>query len=897
MPILRRMVNLFSRNKLQREIDRELAAHIEMRMEDNLAAGMSRKQARRDALLRFGNRGVMHERTTEADTSLYFESLWADMRYALRQLARSPGFAITAVLALSLGVGAATAIFSVIDVVLFRPLPFANQDRLVFPFMKGRTGGSLPASVLDYYEERDQLQTFAAMAGWSTLDRVNLERPEGSVSLRATKTTDNFFTVFGVAPILGRTFLPGEDQPGKDDVAVLSYEVWQDYFNGRTDVVGQSVKLDGNAYNIIGVMPVGFRFPLGMRQAIYTPLHAPESWRNARGMHWMRTVGRIKDGVTLQAAQADINRVMANLAKSWPQQEEGHTATLIPLAAEVNGFASDGRMKGPMQTLALAVLALLGIACVNVAGLLLARSVKREREIALRAAVGASRRRLIRQMINESLVLALAGLGGGVLMSWLLLKALNVFLVEAIARGADVALNLKVLAAALVIATLTSVLASLAPAIRLSGTDPNRALRGGSSAGSGASLGRNQHRLRSSFVITQVALSLVLLMVSGLLLRNLQALFKTDLGFNPHKIIAVVLDLSRGNYQDSSGKNEKDPLLTFYHPLLDRVSHLPGVTASGVIDLLPITEWGDGYEVHITGQAPYSKNAAMGAETRNVSPGYFDAMGIRLEHGRLLSPALDRPENTASSMVVNEAFRRKFFFNGGDPVGAHIDDADKAEGKSGIVGVVSDIRQDLQSPPMPEMDWLIDALPPKLRMDALRNMFLMVRTDGDPKALIPSLRSVIHDIDPGVPFRSQTMDEAINERLTFERMESWLFGIFAAFAVLLACIGLYGLISHEVQLRTREIGIRMALGSARSSVMMQVLRRVALLILGGTAIGWLLTLASGKVLASVVEIHAARDLGLLAGISAGMILVGVLTSIAPARAAASIDPMEALRAD
>ena len=889
MSILRRITNLFSRTKVHREIDAELRSHIEMRIEDNLAAGMSPREARREALLRFGNRAAIHERTSEADAALYLENLWADMRYALRQLARSPGFAITAVLALSLGVGAATAIFSVLDVVLLRPLPYANQDRLVFPFMKGRTGGSLPASVLNYYEERAQLQTFTAMAGYSTLDRVNLERPEGSVSLRATKTTDNFFTVFGVAPILGRTFLPGEDQPGKDNVAVLSYEVWQDYFNGRADIVGQSVKIDGSPYTIVGVMPAGFRFPLGMKQAIYTPLHAPESWRNARGMHWMRTVGRIKDGVTIEAAQADINRVMANLAKTWPQQEEGHTATLIPLAAEVNGFASDGKMKGPMQTLALAVLALLGIACVNVAGLLLARSVKREREIALRAAVGASRRRLIRQMINESLVLALAGLGGGVLMSWLLLKAMNVFLVEAIARGADVSLNLKVLAVALVIATLTSVLASLAPAIRLSGADPNRALRGG--AGSGASLGKGQHRLRSTFVITQVALSLVLLMVSGLLLRNLQELFKTDLGFNPDKIIAVVLDLSRGNYKD------RDPLLAFYHPLLDRVSHLPGVTASGVIDLLPILEWGDGYEIHITGQPPYPKNAAMGAETRNVSPGYFDAMGIKLTRGRLLSPSLDRPENTASSMVVNEALRRKFFSNGGDPVGAHIDDAGKAEDKSGIVGVVSDIRQDLQLPPMPEMDWLIDAIPPKSRMDALRNMFLMVRTDGDPKALIPSLRSVIHDIDPGVPFRSQTMNEAINERLTFERMESWLFGIFAAFALLLACIGLYGLISHEVQLRTREIGIRMALGSARSSVMLQVLRRVALLILTGTAIGWLLTLASRKVLASIVDIHAAQDLGLLAGISIGMILVGILTSITPARTAASIEPMEALRTD
>jgi predicted permease len=891
MSIFRRISNLFSRSKVDREIDAELKSHIEMRIEDNLAAGMSAREARRDALVRFGSPMVMKERTTDADTALYLQSIWADMRYALRQLARSPGFAITVILALSLGVGAASAIFSVIDAVLLRPLPFANQQRLVYPLMKTRTGGTLPSSVLSYYDERAQLQTFDVMAGYSTMGRINLESPAGAVSLRVVKTTDNFFNVFGVAPILGRTFLPGEDQPGKDNVAVLSYEVWRTSFNGRADIVGQTVRLDGSPYTIVGVMPAGFRYPLFMREAIYTPLHAPEAWTKARGMHWMRTVGRFKEGVSLQQAQADIDRVMANLARSFPQQEEGHTATLIPLAAEVNGFGSDGNMKGPMQTLTLAVLALLGIACVNVAGLLLARGVKREREVALRAAVGASRRRLIRQMINESLVIAVAGLAGGMLMSWLLLKAMNVFLVDALARGADVSLNLKVVGAALAISTLTSVLASLAPAIRLSGTDPNRALRAGSGAGAAISQSKSQHRLRSAFVITQVALSLVLLVVSGLLLRNLQALFHTNLGFDQKKIISVVLDLSRGSYQD------RDPLLAFYHPLLERVSHLPGVEAAGVIDLLPIAEWGDGYNIHITGQPPYPKDLPMSAETRNVSPGYFAAMGIQLTGGRMLSPSLDRPDDKASSMVVNEALRRKFFPNGGDPVGAHIDDADKAEDKSGIVGVVNDIRQDLQSQPMPEMDWLIDAIPPKTRLDSLRNMFLMVRASGDPQALMPSLRGAIHDIDPSVPFRALAMDDVVKDQLTFERMESWLFGIFAAFALLLAVIGLYGLISHEVELRTREIGIRMALGSTRGSVMVQVLRRVALLILSGTTIGWMLTLASSRVLASVVEIHTAQDLGLLAGISAGMAIVGILTSVAPARNAASIEPMQALRSE
>jgi predicted permease len=888
MSLSRRIANLFSRTKVEREIENELASHIEMRIEDNLAAGMSAEEARRDALLRFGNPVVVKEEATAADAALFLESIWTDVRYALRQLGKSPGFAVVAVLALSTGIGAASAIFSVVDAVLLRPLPFAHQDRLVFPFMKSRNGGSLPSSYLSYVDERAQLRSFDAMAGYSTFDRINLEGPTGTASLPAVKTTDNFFDVFGVAPVLGRTFLPGEDQPGKDNVAVLSYEVWQANFNGRADVVGKAVRLDGNPYTVVGVMPSGFRFPLFQREAIYTPLHAPEQWRNARGMHWMRTVGLLKAGVSREEAQADISRVMANLGTVYPDQEAGHTATLFPLAAEVNGFGSDGKMKGPLRTLVLAVMALLGIACVNVAGLLLARGVKREREMALRAAVGANRRRLIRQMINESLVLSVAGLAGGIVMSWLLLKAMNVFLVEAMARGADVHLNLTVVAVALVLSLLTSVLASLAPALRLSGTDPNRALR----VGSGAGTGRGQHRLRSAFVITQVALSLVLLIVSGLLLRNLQALFKTNLGFDAKKILAVGIDLSRGRYQ------EHDPVAAFYQPLLERVSHLPGVQAAGVIDVPPIAAWGDGYDVHITGQPPYPKDVSMAAETRNVSAGYFDAMGIKLLRGRTLSPALDGPDNLAGTMVVNEAFRKKFFPNGGDPVGAHIDDGPKPELKSGIVGVVTSIHQDLQQPPMPEMDWLIDEIPLKNRVDSLRNMVLMVRSNGDPQALVPSLREAVHAVDPTVPFRAPTtMEQIVGEQLVFERMQSWLFGIFAGFALLLAVIGLYGLVNHEVELRTREIGIRMALGSTRGSVMIQVLRRVALLVISGTGIGWGLTLALKKLLSSVVEIHAGHDFGLLAGLTAGIAVVGILASIAPAKRAASIEPMTALRTD
>ena len=883
--------SLFRRPQLESQLDEELRAYVEMLIDEKVAAGASYAKARHEALIEVGGEAQVKQAVREGRPGMGLETLIQDVRFALRQLGKSPGFAVVAVLALSMGIGAASAIFSVIDAVLLRPLPFDHQERLVYPYMKSRHGGSTPSSVPTYLEERAQLKTFAAMAGYSTLDRINLEGPEGAVSLPAIKTTDNFFDVFGVAPMLGRGFLPGEDIPGKDFVAVLSYEVWQAQFGGRKDVVGQSVRLDGNPYTIVGVMPVGFRYPLSRRDAIYTPLHTPAMWRTQRGFHWMRTVGRMKEGVTLEQAQADISRVMADLGRAYPEQEEGHTAQLIPLAEEVNGFGADQnkRMEGPIRTLALAVMALLGIACVNVAGLLLARGVKREREMALRAAVGANRRRLIGQLLNESLVLAGAGLAGGLLLSWGLLKAMNVFLVAAMARGADVQLNWKVAAMAAGAALLTSVAASLAPALRLSGTDPNGALRAGAA---GAGTGRGQHRLRSGFVVTQVALSLVLLMVSGLLLKHLQGLLKTDLGFDAKHTMATQIALSRGRYEG------RDPLPAFYQPLLERVSRLKGVKAAGLIDMIPVAEWGSGYEVHITGQAAYPKNAAMGAETRLVSQGYFDAMGIQLDRGRLLTPSLDRPENASSKMVVNEAFRRKFFAAGGDPVGAHIDDADKLEGKSEIVGVATDIRQDLQSPPMPEMDWLVDAIQPKDRFDQMRNMFLIVRFDGDAKALAAMLGDAIRGVDASVPFRvAVTMDEVVSEQLTMERMEGWMFGIFAAFALLLAVIGLYGLVSHEVQLRTREIGIRMALGSTRGLVMRQVLQRVLVLLIGGTVVGWGLALAMTRVLASLVSMQAGRDFGLMAGVSAGMLAVGLLTSLGPARGAATVEPVQALRAE
>jgi predicted permease len=810
-------------------------------------------------------------------------SILQDLRYTLRQLRKSPGFALTTILTLALGIGSAAAVFSVIDATLLRPLPYANQDRIVKPDTRSIIGWHQPWSLPSYLDARPQLTTFEALAGYNPYSRINLEGPNGPVSLPVVKGTDNFFTVFGVKPILGRTYLPGEDQPGKDMIAVLSYEVWQRDFGGQLDAVGKIVRLDGAPYTVIGVMPSGFRFPLQTKNAIYTPLHPDAGNAHCRGCHWMESVGLLKPGVTLQQAQANFTQVFANLARAYPQNDTGRTVKVLPLQAAVTK-----QVDAPLRTLGFAVLALLAIACVNVAGLLLARGVKREREMALRAAVGAGRGRLIRQLITESLVLSFAGLVLGMVIAFLLLAAMKTFLISALARGIDVHLNLTALAVAVVLSCITSVLASLAPALRLSGTDPNRALRSGISTGTS----RGQQRLRSGFVVTQVALSLVLLVVSGLLLRNLDALLSTKLGYPAEKILTTQITLSPAHYEN------KDPLVTLYQPLIDRVSHLPSVQSAGIISLLPIQNYGNNQDIHISGQPPYPPKLEVTAENRYVTPGYFDVMGIQLTGGRMLSEGLDPWQNPAGTVVVNQAFKRKFFSNGGNPLGAHLDDNDKPELKTGIVGMTTDIQQDLREPPLAEMDWLVSEFPPKDRLAMMGSMTLVVRSAGNPQQLVAPIREALHQIDPSIPFQTpETMAQVVSDSLVFERMENWLFGIFAGFALLLAIIGLYGLIQHEVELRTRDIGIRMALGSTRGRVVAQILLRVTVLMTVGIALGWSLTLALQKLLASVIEMHAAHDAALLTTLTLTLGLIGIAASLLPARRAASIDPMQALRTE
>lgn len=797
-------------------------------------------------------------------------ALRQDLRYALRQMRRAPGFAFVTIATLALAIGCAAAVYSVIDATIVRPLPYQQPERIVRLDTYSPQGYTQPASWPQYLDWRRSNTTFAALAGFQPTSS-NLEMNGGAVPVRVVEGTDAFFNVFGVAPLLGRTFLPGEERPGQNNVLVLSYELWQNTFGGRKDVLGSAVR-------IVGVMPAGFRYPLGTTNALYRPVHVIFTNLTQRGNHFLPIIGRLKPGVPLATAQADMQNVFNNLGRAYPD-EAGRRIKLVTLAD-----ATLGNTGSALHALTFAVFGVLLIGCVNIAGLLLARGVHRQREISLRTAVGASRSRTVRQILTESGVLALAGACCGVLLAAALLQGIRQLLIHSLARGGDVHLNLPVLAATLLIAVLCAVSAGAYPALRLSRVAPSEVLRNGGSAG----ISRGQNRLRGLFISVQVALALCLLVCSGLLLRNLHALRNTDLGFSPQNLLTTEIYITPENYKNRS------ILANFDTPLLERVRAIPGVTSAGMINLVPVMDYGNNGDVSIEGKPPAPPNQEHLAEVRIVTPGALETFGARLLAGRMLSDSLDR-SSTALVLTVNQAFVRKFFSPGEDPLGRLVH---WGPAKIPIVGVTTDLRQNLYGPPLTEMDISAAQVPPEYVVDSISRMNLVVRSSVAPQNIEPQLREALHQTDVTVPFRTpETMDDILADTLTFHRLESWMFGIFAALALTLSLVGIYGTITHEVELRTRDIGVRMALGSTRSRVAGQIVTRVGGLMLVGLGAGWVLTLALWKALAAVVELHAGRDAALLTGITLLLGICGILASLWPARRASSINPTDALRAE
>lgn len=813
-------------------------------------------------------------------------TLWNDVRYAGRQLSKSPGFAIAAVLTLALGIGASVAMFSVLDAVILHALPYRDASRIVsvqtfshtYDAGKSPTPSSWPA----YLDMRRMTKTFSAFAGVQTHLHMTLNRGSGPIYVHGTQATDNFFDALGVRPLLGRTFLPGEDQTGRNDVVVLGYEVWRQNFGGNASVIGKTVHLDGTPYTVIGVMPAGFRYPVESPNIVYTPMHVSPYLQTARGTHWLQTFGRLKPGVTIEQASVDVNHAMDELAKQYPNHDKGRFARLSPLANAIHIDASGRDDKSELWILLAAVFAVLLIACTNVAGLLLARGLLRERELAVRSALGAGRKILVRQMLTESLLLGVGGGLCGLLIAELLLTGMKQFLEKVFARGGNTHINLPVLAATIVISLLASVAAGLFPAWRAARVDPSDALKTGGNTGTT----RHQHRLRAGFVVVQVALSLMLLVCSGLLLLGLRSMLESNLGFNPKNLITLEVDVPSGAYKG------RDVAQALIQPLEIRVRAIPGVAAVGSNNMLPIRDWGSNSDLDIVGQPPDPPDHDRFSEIRFFTPGYLKAMQIPIVRGRDFT-AQDAG-NAQPVAIVNEAWVQEFRPPGGAL--GHAFSASK-DGKHNpvIVGVSGNGRQDINEPDLAEIDFPFAQLPILYR--SMNTGFtLVVRTRVSPTSIVPQLRKALHDVAPEVAFRTpETMENVLSDALIANRMLSWLFGLFAAIAVLLTVIGIYGLLSQEVASRTRDIGVRMALGATRTGVAQLVLGRVGLLLAVGMSAGLIGVLLARRALAAVLIVHFHRDGWAIVAMAVGLAVVGLISAMLPARKAASIDPIKALR--
>ena len=798
------------------------------------------------------------------------------VRLALRSLWLHPSFAIFSIIALSLSIASATAMFSVIDAVVVKPLPFYKPEDLVDIWgISPQLGYRQPASWPQLQDYRAQTSSFAVIGG-CTMGSGNLQLNASAEAVPVISTTGNFFDLFQIHPLFGRTFYPDEDTPGRGSVVVLSYELWQSSFEANPSVLGTQVTLDGKPSTIIGVMPAQFRYPLGSQSAIYRPLNMSTVERNARGTHWLPLIARLKAGVNLEKAQADLQHVYDGNERLQNDPVK-RRMVIRPLATAIIG-----RHANALRTLMWAVTGVLLIGCVNVTGLLLARGLRRMPEFALLSALGASRGNLLRKVLTESVILALCGCVGGVALAMLLLTLIRELLVKSFARGANITLNGRALLFSFLIALLCTMIAGLYPAVSLSRIPPILSLKTSGSAGTS----RKQQRVRGALLIGQIALALFFLAFSVLLVRNLKGLEETSLGFNPKKILTVDLYLNRSDYEHD------DVAAKFYGPLLDKVRNIPGVVGAGVIDLMPIREWGSNASVHVTGEPQQSLSKEEIAENRILMPGTLEALGAHIVEGRGLSDTLDRAD-TQSVALVNEKFVHMFLRPSEDPIDRQIEwDGEKLT----IVGVVSNVHQSLIEPVMPELDMSARQLGGPSSGPALAHLTLIVHTQGEPEAVIPAVRAAVEQTNRSVPFRTPlTMQHAIENVLIFQRLESWLFGVFAVLAISLCLIGIYGTMMHEVELQLREVGIRMALGASRVRIALSIFQRLVGLVATGLLVGWLLLLATTRGMASVIDLNPLQNAGVLIAVTATLGILGSAVSVWPAFRAAAADPSKTMR--
>jgi putative ABC transport system permease protein len=809
-------------------------------------------------------------------------TLLQDIRYGLRVFAQRPGFTAVAVVTLALGIGANTAIFSLVNAVLLRPLKYREAERLVMLWEDGSAAGfprdnGAPANYADW---KSQQQSFDAMAATRqlTFDLTGDGEPE---KLYAFGVESNFFQLLGVEPALGRTLLPGED--GADSrVAVISHGLWQRRFGGESSIVGREVQLNGEKYTVVGVMPRGFQFELPNFD-LWTPLGLTPAQMADRNGHFLEIVARLKAGVSVEQARADLNVISERIAEADPNNATGLKAAVVPMREQLAG---DSRQS--FMILLGAVAMVLLIACANVAGVLLSRAAARRREIAVRAALGASRVRIVRQLLTESVLLGAAGGALGALLALWAFAFLQQLVPAGMREMVELKLDSSVLLFTLAVSLLAGIAFGLAPALQASKTDLNYALKQGGARG-GVGSGR---RLRGAFVVSQVALALVLLVGAGLLIQTLNRLRGQYSELRPESVLTLRTPLAENRYREPSRR------AAFYEQVLARVKSLPGVEAAGYTTAVPLTRKGGANGLSLEGRdnGPQSN---WNANHRQVTPDFFRAMGQTLREGRAFDERDD--EGAPSVAAVNEAMAERFW-PGESAIGKRfkVGSPDSPEPWMTIVAVVADVRQmGADAPVKPEMYVPFrQAAPywPKAPYSFFTPRDLVVRSSGDPQSLVAAVRQAVHEVDPYQPISGvRTMDEVLGVETAQRRVGMILLTAFASLALLLAALGIYGVLAFFVVQHTQEIGVRLALGARPSDVLRLVVGRGMRLALAGVGLGLAASFGLARLLASMLYEVSPGDPATYALVALLLACVALVACLVPARRATKVDPMVALR--
>jgi macrolide transport system ATP-binding/permease protein len=875
---LLRFKGLFSKDARDREFAEEIESHLQMHVDDNIRAGMSPQEARRVAVMKLGGIDQTKEAYRDRSTIPFLESLVQDLRFTLRQLRRNPAFTITATAMVALGIGASVAIFAFVDAALIKPLPYRDPARLLFVT---ETTPEIPVASLSYPDYLD----------WKKLNNVfesfDVYGPRGYVvstsagveMVDGARVTAGFFKTLGVGPLVGRDFQVGEDLPEATRTVLLSYESWQKRFGGRPEIVGQPINLDETPHIVIGVLPRNFHFAPVEDAEFWTALNPIGSCFTRRSCHSLKGVARLKDGMSQEAALADVTRIAKDLEVRYPDSNRNQGATVAPLSQQIVGDVK------PVLLLLLGGAGLLLlIACINVASLLLVRSETRRRELAVRRALGATKARLIRQFVVESVVIVVAGGVVGVVSSYWTMKLLKGLIPADMMAGMpylnDLGLNSRVLWFVFALAAFAAALFSLTPAFRLSTLE----MREGMAEGSRGTAGKVWTRIGSKLVILELTTAMVLLVGAGLLGKSFYRLLQVEPGFETKDLITMRVRAPRSVYSEDA------QAVALGRRVVDEVKNLPGVTSVALTDTLPLTFNGNTDWIRFVGRAYNGEHNEV--NQRYVSSDYFATLQAKLLRGRTFADAEDQTKPNV--VIINQTLARKYF-PGEDPIGQRFGDTQLTpDSIKEIVGIVDDIREGaLDSEIWP-------AYYSPLNQSPNTSYSVLVRTAQGGESIMPAVADTIRRIDSRINISGQTtMAQRANNAPTvyLRRSSAWLVAGFAAVALLLGVVGLYGVIAYSVSQRTREIGVRIALGAQRSTVYRLILKEASVLALAGIVIGTGCAIFVASLMRNLLFGTPPWDVTTLVCVAAVLGGSALLASFLPARRAASVDPISALRAE